>query len=40
MTIGQKLYELQYNYTTTNALKQSAMFGTIVQGNRSVQQFA
>jgi hypothetical protein len=40
MKIGQKLYELEYNYTTTNALKQSAAFGTIVQGTRSVQQFA
>ncbi|CAG8463896.1 2910_t:CDS:2 [Acaulospora morrowiae] len=39
MTIGQKLYELRYNYITTNALKQSAMFGTIVQGTMSVQQF-
>src|SRR5271170_7185705 len=30
MRIGQKLYELLYNYTITNALKQSVMFGTIV----------
>src|SRR5271170_4652902 len=38
--IGQKLYELLYNYTTTNALKQSAIFGTIVQRTITVQQFA